>query len=391
MNRPYEFSHIADIHFGAVSADKLYFELKEKYIEVIKKKEFLDCIFIAGDLFHRRIDVNSPHFKSFVLFLNDLFDVAKEKKAKVRIIKGTDSHDYNQLDYIRPMVSKYNVDCRLITTVEKEDLFEDVKVLYIPEECITNAKEYYQPYFEDTYDVIVAHGLITETCFSAKTQESEITMSKAPILDSKVLMSICKGPILMGHIHSAMVIKDKIYYSGSFTRWKHGEENPKGFNHVVYNPETGEYLVQFIENDYAKKYNTMVVDVKNDKDDVTTIVDNVSKLIEMVSNDNTEIKVKFNIPDSYDKPELLTKTLNEFFSKKEGISIEILNNSKLKKKEEMDKKIELILDKYDVVFQKGATPEEKVHHFIKVKFGKNIPIEKIKNYFYNPITIGSEE
>lgn len=391
MKTVYEISHISDIHFGAVPAEDLYFQLKEKYINYLKKKENLDIIFIAGDLFHSLIMVNSKHFKSFLLFLNDLFKIAEEKNTKVRIIKGTDSHDHNQLDYIRPMMAKYNIDIRLITTVEKEEMFDNLKVLYIPEECVTNPTEYYKEYFEDNYDIIVAHGLVPETCFSAKTQESGITMSKAPILDSKVLMNICKGPILFGHIHSATIIKEKIFYSGSFSRWKHGEESAKGFNHITYKPETGEFLVEFIENDYAKKYNTLEIDFTERKGDITKEVDNISQLIDMIDKENTEIKVKFSIPDDYDRPELLTKTLNEFFSRKEGISIEIQNRSKMREKQEMDKKIEIILDKYDVVFQKGATPEEKVHHFIKIKFGKNIPVEKIRDYFYRPIKIESED
>ena len=61
------------------------------------------------------------------------------------------------------------------------------------------------------YDFIFGHGMFKETSFT--NDDSESYISKAPIWNSKLLVSLCKGPIVFGHIHTSQIIRKHIYYT----------------------------------------------------------------------------------------------------------------------------------------------------------------------------------
>lgn len=379
----YTFVHISDIHIGAIKADDALYQIQKMFLDKIEKIEKVDAIFIAGDLFDTRILVNSRHFKTFVIFFTSLLKIAKEKNVKIRIIKGTESHDYKQLEYIQPLVSKSDVDCKIFNTVAKEQLFDDVKVLYLPEEYMEDKDEFYKDFLDDMYDLIVMHGVVTETCFQAANQESAVTMSKAPVLDTKKLMEICQGPVLAGHIHTKTIIKKFVYYSGSFFRWAFGEEEPKGWNLVEY--EDGDYRVTFIENELADKFVTTAISIKDDMNDIPTIIDDLSRQYDRIVGNGVKYRLIFNIPSIFEKPDLLIRTVNEFFSKRDNVKVVIRDNSKVKEKSKTDERLRILYDKYEKVLSKNTSLEEKIHHFVKIKNGKDISVNHIKEYLYKPI------
>lgn len=375
---------IADVHVGAMDPTMLHNELRNSFLSYIESLKVLDFIIIAGDLFDSRISLNSEHAKHLFYFLRDLIQICSDRNIKLRIIKGTESHDNKQLEIIKYITMG---DVKIISTVTEEDLFDDMKVLYIPEEYMNNMNEFYGEYLNDkTYDMIFGHGLVNDVAFIAKMQESEVTMSKAPVFDSNKLLSICKGPIFFGHIHKAQCIKDRLFYVGSFSRWVFGEEEKKGFMSVAYTPDSGLFKTEFIENKYAKEFNTMIIDYNSDfyKNDEHMQIEYILSLI-----NNLEIhklRIIFNIPEDYPNPALLTNLINDVFSKYSNIKVIIKNNSKEKqKKEEMEKKIKALIDTYDFIFDKGVSTEEKLSRYIKIKYNKDITVDQVRQYIYEKI------
>lgn len=390
MDKTCVVAHISDIHFGALQGKELFFQLKEGFLNDLEKLPILDGIFIAGDLTHFDISANSSHFKFLGLFLECLISLAKRKNVKfIRLIKGTRSHDHDQLENIKPILLDKGIDVKVINEVTEEVMENGLKILYIPEEYVTDTSATYDMYLEKEqyYDFVVGHGLVPETCFNAKKQESAVTMSKAPIIDSKKLEYCCKGPVLYGHIHTACIIRDKLYYSGSYSRWCYGEEEDKGFNLVYYTPDTGNFKVEFKKNSLAHRYNTMIIDFSKRTGDMMEEIDSINNIVTGFINDHTHIRTIFVIPDDYEKPDLLSNYLTELFSNKKNVNVIVKNNSKIKATQEMDKKIELIMSKYDVIFSNNVEFEEKVRHFINTKYGKEISVEKIRDYLHNQINL----
>lgn len=389
MEKTYIGVVIADIHGGAIKAEDLMNELDESLLKYLKSLKILDFVMIAGDLFDNKLSLNSEHTKYMFVFLKKLIDICVQKNAKLRIIKGTEFHDNKQLEILK-FLGNTNCDIRIFEHVADEELFKGFKVLYIPEEYLADKDEYYKEYFSECgrYDMVIGHGLINEVAFVAKMQESEVTMSKAPIFKSDDLLDICKGPVFFGHIHKSQQIKDRIFYVGSFSRWIFGEEEPKGFFTVGYTPDTGKFDVEFIENKLAKRYDTMVIDYNSSfyREDENQQIDYVINLVNNISVD--KLRLVFNIPEDYPNPILLTNLINDIFSKYRHIKVVINNNSKEKiKKREVEEKIKALLTTYDFIFDKSISTEEKLSRFVKIKFNKNISCDAMRDYLYQKINI----
>lgn len=383
MEKVYIGSIIADIHGGAIPPLQLLNELKSEYIDKLSNLAILDFVVVAGDLFDTKISLNSEHTRVVFTFLKLLINVCIEKNAKLRIIKGTESHDNKQLELLNLMST--NCDIKIINTVTSEDLFDDMKVLYVPEEYMTDYTEYYKDYMNDEYDMIFGHGLFNEVAFASKLQASETTMSRAPIFKSEDFINICKGPIFFGHIHKKQVINDRIYYVGSFSRWVFGEEEDKGSMIVAYTPETSNYKVDFIENKLARTFTTMIINesstlYKNESCDINLILN----LIESVKAD--KVRLIFNIPKDYQNAKLLQSLIRDTFSKNPNIKIIINNNSvEDKAKKERIEKIQKLVSTYDFIFNNNIPLEEKIVKYIKIRHNRDIDISDMRDYLYQKL------
>ena len=147
---------IADIHIGSRPNIKDYYE-KElvKFIDFIIEKN-VDIVIVAGDLFDKRIIKDSIFDVYANLFVNKLTNLKKE----VIFLKGTLSHDYNQLDSYLYLQNENRL--KIINTVQ-ELFVSGIDFLFIPEEYESNKYEYYKDtiYSNKKYDFAVGHGMFT--------------------------------------------------------------------------------------------------------------------------------------------------------------------------------------------------------------------------------------
>jgi DNA repair exonuclease SbcCD nuclease subunit len=375
---------LSDPHAGAFDPNQWYDELNKGFLNYIDKLEILDFLVITGDYFHTKISANSEYAKYALKFLTRVLKICAEKNTKFRIIKGTESHDNKQLEMFDGLRGVANCDFRVIHTVEKEWLFEDMHVLYIPEEYMEDKDEYYKEYFEDTYDYVFGHGLVDKAVFIAATQESETTRSQAPIFKTDELHAICKGPIYFGHIHKPMLV-GRFRYVGSYSRWAFGEEEDKGFLMTYYTPESSDYIDEFIVNKNARRFDTVKIEYtstvfnKTEKEQMEYLLKLASSLVV------DYLRLEVNIPEEYPNPMLLTNMLNETFSKYSKVKLKINNNSKLRQKKETEEKVNKLLDMYGFIFDKSIEPDEKIVEYIKIKYQRNIPIERMRMYLHDEI------
>lgn len=382
INNEYHYVILSDPHNGAFKATIWYEELK-LFLNRVEKMKKLDFIIITGDYFHTKISANSDDAKYALKFLTKLLKLCAKKGSKLRIIKGTESHDNRQLEMFDGLNGVANCDFKIFHTVGEEWLFDDLRVLYIPEEYMEDKDEYYKQYFENDnkYDFIFGHGLMDKAVFLAATQESEETRSQAPIFKVNDLHNISHGPIYFGHIHKPMVI-DRFKYVGSYSRWAFGEEEDKGFIIGTYNTETKEFTDEFIVNEKARRFDTIKLEY------TSTIFkkseqEQVSYLIELVKSFQVDfLRLEINIPIDYPNPLLLTGLLNETFNKYAGVKLKIINNSKMRQKKEMEEKVDKLLKTYGFLFDNSRSPEEKISKYIEIRYGRVIPIDKMTKYLY---------
>ena len=370
---------IADIHFGALPVERLYNEL-EIFLDFIEKKS-LDFIVILGDWFDKKINLNSKDAKYSTVFFERICQICIDNDIKLRIIQGTESHDNSQLEVLEILAKNKPVDFKVFYEVEEEELFPDFNVLYVPEEYINSIDEKYGKYMNKKYDMIFGHGMIQEVKFAALIQSSETTMKKAPIFKSKMLCDMCYGPIFFGHIHTKDIFNDRLYYVGSYSRWKFGEEEDKGFYYVKYENDSKEFEAKFIVNNKAMKYDTIEIYEKESgfyKLNTENQIKYIQNLIQSFEYDF--LRLQFYIPQGYENENLLINMVNESFGKYKNLKLDFKVNSKIKSKREVEEKINLLLDKYGFIFDNKLDTYTKINKFILEKYNKDISVEKIKEY-----------
>lgn len=373
--RYFSVAFIADIHFGAMKSDKLFSQLKSYFIKTIENSS-LDMVVFGGDLFHSIISMNYATSHAVMMFMEEVVNTCTNSGIKyIRIIQGTMSHDNSQLHNFTLYENRSDIDFKIVMNVEEENLVEGVNILYIPEEYMSDMESFYQPYLskEKYYDFIFGHGMFKEVAFVAKNQESEITMSKAPIFDSRVVLGAARGPIFFGHIHTHTNIRKHIYYPGSFSRFQHGEEDPKGFYLCLYDTQTAQYITEFITNPDAPEYVTIEVP------DIRPYQDDPQSLINMVKAMKADyIKIKIILMNEIDYSYTI-QYLKNYFSDKPKYKLDIKDEVQFIKEKETEKMVNTILEKYHFIFDKSISHEDKIQKFIETKYGKIVPIETIKD------------
>ena len=100
----------------------------------------LDYIIFLGDIFDHKMYVGDPHITNIVMFMRAIITVAINRKIKIRMLYGTESHECDQYIIFKGYEYIENLDFKIIKEVCDEDLFNDLKVLYLPEQYITEPK-----------------------------------------------------------------------------------------------------------------------------------------------------------------------------------------------------------------------------------------------------------
>lgn len=376
-NNLVRYTVISDIHTDAIPIESLK---KEKKILLDHlDNNVMDLVIIAGDFFHDKILPDSPYMRESMKLFAEIAARCKKHGAKLRIINGTESHDNKQLEILGAMDVALDIDLKIFYKVEEEEVFPGFKVLFVPEEYVTDSEEYYYKYFkeDDQYAMVIGHGLIDKAAFIAHIQESENTRATAPIFKVKQLHEICYGAIYFGHIHTHMQI-NRFRYLGSYSRYSHGEEGKKGFMSGVFDIERKEFMDVFIENTLARKFTTIKLEESSPlfKEEPQVIVGNILQTIHDVLEDFLRIEV--NVPEKYESGSLLVAMLNESVRNKK-VKLKIISSHKEKMLEKMKEDVKEEMMKYKIIFDKNVHPHVKIAEFVKIKNGVHIPVEEVED------------
>ena len=166
--------NISDIHIGKKDDMRLKEEL-EIFFDYLKDTENIDMITISGDLFDRVLTANEYGTTLALEFIQRLIDLYVPE-IDIRIIKGTRSHDFNQLDILKVFKEKAGSHFKIIEKNEVE-VFNGYKILYLPEEYPTDYDDFYKENLlgveDKVYDFIIGHGMIDFIAFTGYEDDSE--------------------------------------------------------------------------------------------------------------------------------------------------------------------------------------------------------------------------
>ena len=272
---------LSDLHNGhkRLPGEHLYQNLvKYAYPQI----EECDLLIFSGDIFHSLLDFNNVAAKYVIQFFNDIFYMSQKYKFGIRILRGTYSHDRNQVEYIKQSANKYlgeetiNLKTYSDVSIDEESKGkENIKILYLPddlpyksqEEVLDTARKLLASRKWKDVDLIIGHGYCQHVLpLGAHGPSIVYTLDQ--------LSSLCKHLAVFGHVHTPSVKKSKdlmVVYVGSFERMNHGEEEAKGFITI----DTATWSTTFCTNKNTLKFLTFF----STETDVEKVIESFKKWI----------------------------------------------------------------------------------------------------------------
>jgi hypothetical protein len=298
----------------------------------------------------------------------ELISCCEEIGTKLRVLKGTITHDHNQLDNFKHLEADAT-NFRIINNAEYEELMDDLHVLYIPEEYPEDQKEYYSQFFDTLeggkYDFIFGHGTYEFEAFKCQVFESERPIKSAPVFSEKEFINYCNYSFF-NHIHRRSSYKERIFYNGSFSRTAFGEEDPKGFHYIEYDPDKCKAVIKFIVNTDAPTYTTVHID--DIKEEYGSDAVAITKAIKKLKSENFKLRVLTNSKgNSVDAD---TMILREHFSESDGVVIKNFKGVASNR---------VVSEDYEFIFSNGDGVIPTVIKFIELKHSKNYTTDVISD------------
>lgn len=350
--------NISDIHIGKKDDMRLKEEL-EIFFDYLKDTENIDMITISGDLFDRVLTANEYGTTLALEFIQRLIELYIPE-IDIRIIKGTRSHDFNQLDILKVFKEKAGSHFKIIEKNEVE-VFNGYKILYLPEEYPTDYDDFYKENLlgveDKVYDFIIGHGMIDFIAFTGYEDDSENRVHGTPTHKADDLIRVTKGPIIFGHIHEKQEYKDKIYYTGSYSRYSFDTPSEKGF--MVFDiddDDPSKFKMTFIENTKAPTYAVLDIDKLNLEG-----VDDHVKYIKELSDKYDFVKIKTGNKANLDIARALTE-------KDSSIKVQSVNKEKETIKAD---------PKYEYILKKELPLNETIRKFMNEEYDKDIDLDFI--------------
>lgn len=336
---------IADIHIGCKTVPPLELksQLKEYFLKPLEKFPYLDAIFVLGDSLHTAVSLNSDAADVFVWLADHIYKLAKKNHCPVVWLVGTLSHDAGQIRTLKHYERNDDgVDFRIYDTIEEAILWDDYKLLILPDVKIKQLKDIDQYLNKPKkYDMILGHGMIEQLQYVQ--QESENMPTKTYIYDAKKLMKASKGPVLFGHVHQYQHMDEKFYYVGPFTMLERGWQD-SGFAVVgIYDKDHTKFKVEHFINPASAEYYEFVITRKILAEvPVDEIIAAINELLaDSKSNDLITLRItRGSELDAVDK----VMVIEQYFQKDKRFSI--IKKIKSKAETESEKTHEEMLKKY---------------------------------------------
>ena len=274
--------HISDLHFPVMDPKKQYDILEKQFLQKVETVPFLNLVCINGDLYDHKVMTSSDATLYASMFISRLVEICKSKNATLIILQGTISHDANQLRIYYHYMQRTDVDVRIVTNIQFENV-GNARILCIPE-LYGIPEEIYQNYlsYSGFYDMCIMHGT-----FKGSVYGDNVGNGRLFTIDD---FNNCKGPIIAGHVHKPGCFSNHFYYCGSPYRWRFDDDHKKGFILVGQNLDTSIYYLDY-EEIFSDVYKTFTFEelINNNPKDTIDYIDNLK---------NTQginyIKIKFN-------------------------------------------------------------------------------------------------
>lgn len=249
-------SHHPDIHINNDDAYRYYREELVSIIDYYKYNQLPDIFVFNGDLMDNIYATGSPACNVLVTFMSNLVSLAisrgRDNIPKFRIIRGTKSHDGEQLSVLLPFTMM--CDFKIIDDIYEEDI-RGARVKYVAEQYCTSYEEYKEKVFVNECDMFFYHGSVEGALPIIESYGKVAQLKNHVIVRLADIERNVRGFTALGHIHPRTFIRDNVFYSGSYSSHSFADAgHSKGFDIIDYFKDTCNFDVDFVENMNIAKY-----------------------------------------------------------------------------------------------------------------------------------------
>lgn len=366
---------LADIHIGSIRDTAYVYKVMKDIIDKEVCFTKTDMVVILGDYFHRLFKCNEEYVSIGIDIMSYLVRICNKSKTAIRIVYGTESHEMNQYRLFNYHITDKATDMRVIDTVTEEE-FKDKSILYVPEEYVTDKKEFYKDYLysDKQYDYIFGHGIIVEGMPAAVTRGGASSDEKqVPYFKSGELANVSSLTVF-GHYHTHVDMDGNVHYLGSLFRDSFGEEEPK-----VYGVITDD-KIEFIENEQAYVFKTYEFtegsSIYKDSDSMLKEIDKIKEENKEIFNGDKvgRIRIVLNSPEGNDT--VFRENLKGILFNDKYISPLIKDNSTTLAEEMKDD----IDEEYEYVLDNSLDITDKIYRFIEAKYNDHMSMAVLAEY-----------
>jgi hypothetical protein len=294
-----------DVHCAhpRVSTDRIIHALENLFLKTVSKAN-VNFICINGDFYDRLcIDTDEDKLKS-QSFFTKLLLYCRSKNICLRLLKGTPSHDHDQLKGLEAIANGIEgVDFKYIDTVYVENNKRfGINILYVPDEWRHRCSDT----FTDCKEVIHLAGLrevdyaFIHGQFDYQLGDIVPDRLKHKVSDFKTIVN---KKVFCNHIHTYSN-NDLVIAPGSIERLSQSEQDDKGF--VIFKDHLNGCDCDFIVNTHATKHHTVIVSDMGIEEAVDYIYSKINKL-KMDEGDCLRIRCSKNSPIKHAESELQLK------------------------------------------------------------------------------------
>lgn len=251
------FAFLADIHISNKLKPIDYLNSLSVFLKHIKEsKEECHAIFILGDVFDHRLDIDEAKLSAeWLRRLVCNYCGKSNTHVPCYFIHGTYSHDLEQYEIFLPILSSIdNVYIYYTKHVGEMTTTTGHRVLLLPQEY----NKEYDEWLNKHYDIIIGHGVVSSfTNSPCQTSHGDYVFQSDTL--SKI-SNIC----VFGHFHEYTEFGGNVFYAGSMLRTKYNEDTPKQFLFC-----NDKYEAYTIPNPYALEFKTIKI---NNPDELREII-----------------------------------------------------------------------------------------------------------------------
>lgn len=253
MRRQLKILALADLHCGCPRIDPFHFQACIEEYVIPRITRDLSHVVIAGDFFDLMVTMNSIVSVIAMNVISLLKKACYENGVKLRVLRGTYTHDRNQLVHFTASSPEYNSCIKMYDSLSVEhDDDTGVDLLYMPDnlkcsDIYQEVENLLQSHSLKQVDVVIHHGYFKHMLPFGIPEPSGT-------LDFDKFKRFYTGCVLNGHVHTPSIYHNVVSI-GSFDRFAYGEEEPKGLYIVTRNDD--KYTFEFVENKSANPFWTV--------------------------------------------------------------------------------------------------------------------------------------